>query len=151
MWYKCKAKRIWDWSGMHFFGQSNSCCLPFTGSQNHSGALPERRCLDKCVCVYSVFSWLCALIPFSVCLYGCEPVWFCSHSCISMCMHEVSPSCPHLFSLSHCCKTTGCFSCGLMLLTWNQCLRLNVPAQHGTTLQEQRASFIFLAPVPSFD
>lgn len=56
-WYKCKAKCIWDWSGLHFFGQSHSCCLPFTGSQNHSGALPKSYCLDKsvhvrvCVCV----------------------------------------------------------------------------------------------------
>lgn len=87
-WYKCKAKRIWDWSEMHFFGQRNSCCLPFTGSQNHSGALPKSQCLDNtgsvcervcihpllCECVYVhslqlVSVWVCACVISLPCMH----------------------------------------------------------------------------------
>ena len=69
-WYKCKAKRIWDWSRVHFFGQSNSCCLPFTGSQNHSGALPGSQCLDNSVCVF-ICECVCVNPLHVVCVWIC--------------------------------------------------------------------------------
>lgn len=62
---------------MHFFGQSNSCCLPFSGSQNYSGVLPESPCLDRAFSFISV----CRHSPFTMCVCGCLPVCFsCSHA-----------------------------------------------------------------------
>lgn len=131
-WYKCKAKRIWDWSGTHFFGQSNSCCLPFTGSQNHGGTLPESQCLDNsawvCECVHvrerergrEFAPLMCDSVKVyspSLCLCLGVCLWFLSHACISMCVGEEGPSCQHLLYLKNCCDSDDERWC-LLLLLW---------------------------------
>lgn len=86
---------------MHFFGQSNSCCLPFTGSQNHSGALPKSQCLDKCVrvCVHCLYEcvYVHSLQFFCIRVCLCDLSLVCVCVYISMCMHKVKLSASILF------------------------------------------------------